>query len=60
MMLNNIESELLPAHLEEIIHDDGVTERHTYFSPNGLAIEYRHPAAFSADVLGGVGGYGIH
>ncbi len=55
MVLNNWESELLPAHIEEIIHEDESIERHTYVAPNGVAIEHRHLVDLVAAVLSRAG-----
>ena len=53
MVIENRESELLPARFEEIRNDAGETvERYHYFSPNALAIGADHLAKFAAEVLG--------
>jgi hypothetical protein len=42
MVIENQESELLPAHFEEIVSDTERSERHVYFAPNAIAIGFEH------------------
>ena len=53
MVLENQESERLPAHLETIVAEDGeVSESVKYFVPHALVITERHLYEVMADEFG--------